>query len=133
MKLKFAKISDAKKVAKIFSQIGEKPAHRVIDLIKEKRVMVLKDKKKIKAAFSFTLFSITGFFTYMYIQKLGVAPELNGQGVGTLLLTRIKLLNVKLGITALFLFSVSSAQNFYKKNKLKFIARFFWWRHDHGL
>lgn len=133
MKLKLAQISDAKKVSKIFSQITNKPAEKVIDLIKEKRVMVLKDKKKIKAAFSFTIFSLTGLFTYMYIQKLGVAPEFNGRGVGSLLLTRIKLLNMKLGITALFLFSVSTAQNFYKKNKLSFISRLFWWRHKESL
>lgn len=129
MKLKIAKKYEAKEIAKLFSTINRRiPVRKVIRYINEKKIYVLKDKKKIKAAFSFSIYGIVGICSFLYIHKLAVTPDMYGQGLGTLLLARIKLFAMRLGIPTFVLFSIKRAIGFYKKNKLHHLWRFFWWR-----
>lgn len=131
LKLRKVKIHDVHYVTKLFSCIDKKTdKQKVKEWIKRGKVYVLKhkDNKKIKAAFSYSIIGIVGFFSLMYISKISVLPELQGKGIGTFLMSRIKSRSIKIGATALFLYSLKHAKNFYRKNKLNNIWRFFWWR-----
>ncbi|MBU0727340.1 GNAT family N-acetyltransferase [Patescibacteria group bacterium] len=64
----------------------------------------------------------------MYIHKISVVPEMQGRGLGSVLLSRVKLRSIKIGVTAFILYSFKNVAEFYKKNKLNNIWRFFWWR-----
>jgi N-acetylglutamate synthase-like GNAT family acetyltransferase len=131
LKLTKAKIHDVHYVTRLFSYIDKKTdKQKVREWIKRGKVYVLKhkDNKKVKAAFSYSIIGITGFFSIMYISRISVMPDMQGQGIGTFLLSRIKSRSVRIGATALFLYSLEHAKNFYKKNKLNNIWRIFWWR-----
>ncbi len=131
LKIKPAKPHHAKKVARLFSAID--PAitpKKVLPLIREKKLYVLKDKKRIKAAVAYSVVSILGFVYIMYIHKLAVMPELQGKGVGTFILSRLRKNALKIGVAAIFLYSLDKARRFYEKNKLRRIWRFFWCRPD---
>jgi len=129
LKLHLAKKRDARCVTRLFSLTGSKICRKkILELIKKRKIFVLKKKGKITAAFSYTIFSIIGFFTIMYIHKLAVAPEFQGKGIGTFLLSRLRLTSIKIGATALFLYSAKKAKRFYEKNNLNGLWRFFWWR-----
>ncbi|MBN2096494.1 GNAT family N-acetyltransferase [Candidatus Peregrinibacteria bacterium] len=131
LKIKPAKEHDAKKVARLFSAIDRKiTPKKVMRLINEKKVYIMKDKKRIRAAFVYSVISILGFISIMYIHKLAVAPELQGQGIGTFILSRIRKNALKTGVVAIFLYSLDKAKRFYEKNHLKRIWRFFWCRPD---
>ena len=129
LKIKCAKEHHAKKVAKLFSAIDQKitPA-KVLRLIKSKKVYILKDKKRTRAAFACSVIGIIGIFSIMYVHKIAVDPELQGKGIGTFILSRIRKNSLKMGVTAIFLYSLEKAKHFYKKNKLKSVWRFFWCR-----
>lgn len=126
-KLRPAQPHDATRVAELFAHIKEKKREEVQDLIAQKRVYVLKRNKKIIAAFSYSIFGIIGFFAIMYIHRIAVLPELHGQGIGSLLLAKIKSQSVKTGSTAILLYSLERVRVFYEKNKLNSVWRFFWW------
>ncbi len=129
LKLKLAKRHDTKGIVKLFSLIGRKISHKKVSkYIENKKVYILKDKKKVRAAFCFTLIGIGGIFAIMYINKIAVAPEFHGQGIGTFLLSRIRKISIKLGASAFFLYSIEKAKKFYEKNKLKKVWRIFWFR-----
>ena len=126
-KLKLAKKHDAKRIAKLFSEIDNKIQKKdILGLIKDRKIFVLKRKKRIKAAFSYVIFGIIGF-SVMYIKKLAVAKEWRKKGMGSLLISKIKWFARKMGLTAFFLFSLEKAKRFYEKNKLRHFWRFFWW------
>lgn len=129
IQLKPAKPYHVQRVTQLFSLIDSKvKSKKIHQLIKEGRVYILKYDKRIIAAFSFTIFSLLGFLTLMYIQKLSVVPDFQGKGIGTYMLSRIKRTSLKVGAAAFFLFSVKTAQKFYERNKLKRLWRFFWWK-----
>ena len=131
LRLKKAKIHDAHHVAKLFSYIdGKIDKEKVREWIRSGRVYVLKhkDNKKVKAAFSYSIIGIVGVFSLMYVSKISVMPDIQGQGIGTFLMSRIKSRSTRIGVTAIFLYSMKHAKNFYKKNNLNNIWRFFWWR-----
>jgi N-acetylglutamate synthase-like GNAT family acetyltransferase len=128
--LKPAKRHDAHNVTKLFTHVYEETKkEKVIEMIKKRRVYVLKRKKKIVAAFSYSVFGFLGIFAVMYIHRIAVLPDMQGQGFGTLLLTRIKGMSAKAGITLFLLYSLKNVQDFYRKNKLNSVWRFFWWSH----
>ncbi len=128
-KFKPAKKENAKKIALLFSTINgkfsEKKAKR---LIENRKIVVLKRKKKIVAAVSYTVISFLGIFAIMYISKIAVLPELRGEGLGSLILSRMRIFNLRAGMIAFFLFSVKKAKRFYEKNNLKGLGRLFWWK-----
>jgi len=129
LKLKKAKIGDTKPVTRLFTAVDKNVCkNKVWKWISEGKVYVLKDRKKIKGAVSYTVFGILGLFSLMYIHKISVAPDLQGKGLGPLLLSRIKLKSIKIGVAALILYSFKNVIDFYKKNRLNNIWRFFWWR-----
>lgn len=129
LKLKPAKKHDIRFIAKLFRRINPKKKEDDLqNLVEKKQVFVLKNKKKIIAAFSYTVIGIAGIFAIMYISKLAVVPELQGKGIGTFMLSQIKRIAVKAGVSALFLISVEKSKEFYKRNKLRNIWRIFWWR-----
>ena len=130
IKLKLARRHDVKPVVKLFSLINNKINPKEIrEMIENKKVYVLKGrKKKVLAAFSYTIIGIIGFFAIMYIGNLAVSPESHGRGIGTFLLSRIKLICSRAGVTAFCLFSVYKVKRFYERNQLNGIWRFFWWR-----
>lgn len=133
LKLKPAKKHDIKFIVKLFRRINPKKREDDLhSLVENKRVFVLKDKKKIKAAFSYTVIGIAGIFAIMYISKLAVVPELQGRGIGTFMLSQIKQVAIKAGISAFFLISVEKSKEFYKKNNLQNIWRIFWWKKKTG-
>jgi N-acetylglutamate synthase-like GNAT family acetyltransferase len=125
-----AKRHDAHHVTKLFKHVDdETKKEKVIEMIEKRKVYVLKSKKKVVAAFSFTVIGFLGIFAVMYIHRIAVLPDMQGQGLGTLLLSRIKGLTAKAGITLFLLYSLKNVQDFYKKNKLNSVWRFFWWSH----
>lgn len=127
--IQLANKKDASSVARLFAGVGRRiTRHKIRRLIKEKKVFVVRDKTRIRAAFSYTVFGIAGFFALMYIHKLAVAPEWHGKGLGTFLISYIKSLSLRAGATAFFLFSLKKAKGFYEKNRLSGIGRLFWWR-----
>ncbi|MBU0577652.1 GNAT family N-acetyltransferase [Patescibacteria group bacterium] len=129
LKLKKAKIGDTKPVTKLFTAVDKNVCrNKVLKWISEGKVYVLKDHKKIRGAVSYTVFGILGLFSLMYIHKISVAPDLQGKGLGSFLLSRMKLRSIKIGVTAFILYSFKNVISFYKKNKLNNIWRFFWWR-----
>ena len=131
LKLKKAKIHDINYVTRLFSYIDKKTdKQKIKEWIKRGKIYVLKNKnnKKVQAAFSYSIIGIMGFFSLMYISKISVMPEIQGKGIGTFMMSRIKSKSVRIGATALFLYSLKHAKEFYKKNKMNNIWRFFWWR-----
>ncbi|MBU1992317.1 MAG: GNAT family N-acetyltransferase [Patescibacteria group bacterium] len=128
LKLRLAETHEVRIVSKLLSLVNRKVEEKEVhELIEKKKVFVLKDKKKIRAVFSYTVIGFLGVFAIMYISRLAVVPDLQGNGIGSLLLARIKKLNIKLGIAAFFLFT-AKAKEFYKKNHLDGVWRIFWWR-----
>jgi len=130
-RLKSAKLSDVRSVKRLFSRIRRINRAQVEQMISEKKVLVLKDRKsKVRAAFAFSIFTITGYFTFMYISKLAVDPNMQGQGIGTFLLNQIRQKSLRIGAIAFFLYSADRARKFYLKNKLNNFWRIFWWKND---
>ncbi|MBU1018317.1 GNAT family N-acetyltransferase [Patescibacteria group bacterium] len=131
LKIKCAKAHHAKKVVRLFSVIDPKiNPRKVLRLILEKKIYILKDKKRIRAAFAYSIISIIGIFSIMYIHKIVVDPELQGRGIGTFILSKIRKNSLKMGVAAILLYSLERAKRFYEKNHLKRIWRFFWCRPD---
>lgn len=127
-KVKPAKRADIKTVTKLFLAINRRiTRNKVEKWINKGKVFVLKDNKKVRAAFSYSIFGILGFLSLMYIEKISVSPRLYGQGIGSYVLAQIKTRSIKIGTTAFFLYSLKSALAFYKKNKLNRLGRIFWW------
>lgn len=128
--LKPAKRHDAHHVTKLFTHVDEETRkEKVIEMIRKRKVYVLKHRKKVVAAFSCSVFGFLGVFAVMYIHRIAVLPEFQGQGLGTFLLSRIKVMSTKAGISVFLLYSLKNVQDFYRKNKLKSVWRFFWWSH----
>lgn len=131
LRIKPAKKHDLKNIMKLFSNVGynvpgKKRIQRWID---KGKIYVLKDNKKVRGAFAYSVIGVLGLFSLMYIHKISIDPLLQGRGLGSLVLTKIKLRSIKIGATALILFSLKSVVSFYKKNKLnKIFWRYFWWR-----
>ena len=132
LRLKSAKHSDLRSVKRLFSGINKKIKHeQIAEMIEKRKVYVLKDRKrKVKAAFAYSIFTIAGYFTFVYISKLAVDPNMQGQGIGTFLISQIRAKSLRIGATAFFLFSVKKAHMFYKKNKMNGFWRIFWWRSE---
>ncbi len=131
LKLKLAKRHDAKRITHLFWSIDHGIRKKEVeDWIDDREVFVLKDKKRIKGAFSFMTLGILGLFGLMYVRKLAVDKKERGHGLGSLLLSKIKSLSLKMGATAFFLFSLEKAIQFYQKNKLNGLGRLFWWRKE---
>lgn len=129
-KIRSARKHDAKKVATLFADIDDKIKEKHIEsLIEDKRVFVVKKKKKIKAAFAYSVLGLAGILSFMYIKKIAVSQDERGKGLGSFLLQHIQNKSKKKGITATFLYSLSHVKGFYKKNKLENWWRFFWWKH----
>jgi GNAT superfamily N-acetyltransferase len=129
LRLKLAKRDDAKRVARLFSSID--PHVRESDVerwIQDREVYVLKHRKRIKGAFSYSLWGFLGLFGWMYVRRLAVDKRERGQGLGSLLLSKVKGVAKKLGMAAFFLFSLEKATQFYQKNRLSGIWRLFWWK-----
>jgi len=129
LKIKCAKAHHARKVARLFLSVspGITP-EKVLRHIRKKKVYILTDKKRIRAAFIYSVVSILGFVSVMYIHKLAVMPDLQGKGIGTFILSRIRKNALKAGVMAIFLYSLDKAKRFYEKNHLKRIGKFFWCR-----
>lgn len=129
LKLKLAKRHDAKRVTRLFSSIDRDIRKKdVEDWIENEKVFVLKERKRVRGAFSFTVLGVLGLFGFLYIRKLAVDQKLRGKGVGSFLLEKIKRFSMRAGATAFFLFSLRRAMKFYEKNRLSGLWRFFWWR-----
>ena len=129
VKLKLAKRHDAKRITRLFSFVDRDIKKKDVEgWIEDREVFVLKERKQIKGAFSYTALGILGIFGFLYIRKLAVDRESRGQGLGSLLLASIKKLTLRMGATAFFLFSLQKAIRFYKKNRLNGLGRLFWWR-----
>ena len=129
LKIKKAKLGDLRATTRLLRLIYKDiPQERVAKWISESKVYVLKDKKKIKAAFSFTIFGTIGLFSLMYVYKIAVDPSLQGQGVGTYLLNEIRKKSIKLGVSVFALYSFKQTMKFYEKAKLSRFWRFFYWR-----
>lgn len=130
-KLKLAKRHDADRITRLFSSVDQGiQKQKVGEWIGKREVFVLKDRKRIKGAFSYTGLGILGLFGILYIRKLAVERKSRGQGLGSLLLAKIKGLSIKMGAAAFFLFSLQRAIRFYKKNRLSGLGRLFWWRKE---
>ncbi|MBI5422337.1 GNAT family N-acetyltransferase [Candidatus Peregrinibacteria bacterium] len=131
LKLKRAKRHDASRVTRLFSSIDSSIQKRDVEgWIGNREVFVLKDRKKIKGAFSFATVGILGLFGFLYIRKLAIENKSRGHGMGSLLIAKIKSLSLKMGATAFFLFSLHKAIRFYEKNRLSGLGRLFWWRKE---
>lgn len=128
LKFKKATIGDLKCVTRLFTAVESDSKEKIKKVIEKGKIYVLKDKKKVRAAVSYSVIGILGIFSIMYIHRISVMPDLQGQGIGSILLSRMKLRSIKIGASACFLYSLKQAQNFYKKNKLKNIWRFFYWK-----
>jgi hypothetical protein len=129
LKLKLAKRHDAKRVTRLFSSIDKDIQKKEVEgWIEDREVFVLKDRKRIKGAFSFMTMGILGIFGLMYVRKLAVEKQSRGNGLGSLLLDKIKSLSLKMGTAAFFLFSLKRAMRFYQKNKLNGLGKLFWWK-----
>ena len=129
LKIKSAKLGDLRSTTRLLRLIYKDiPEQRVEKWISEKKVYVLKDKKKVKAAFTFTIFGTLGIFSLMYVYKIAVDPSLQGQGMGTFMMNEIRKKSIKLGVTAFALYSFKNTVKFYKKHKLNNVWRFFWWK-----
>jgi len=128
-KIKPAKKHDLKKVRKLFFDVDQKIKDRSVKkLINKKKVLVLKKRNKIKAAFAYTIFGVCGLFSFMYIKKIAVDKNDRGVGIGSHLLYNIKNFSRRKGVKFSLLYSLKKAVNFYKKNKLKKCGRLFWWK-----
>lgn len=128
-KIKRAKKHDAKKLRELFVEIDpEIKTEEVQELIKNKEIVVLKKKSKIKAAFSYAIFGIIGIFSFMYIRKIAVDQKSRGKGIGSFLLKKIKKFSTSNKVDFSFLYSLNNAVSFYKKNKLEKFGNIFWWK-----
>lgn len=129
LQIRRAKKHDAKKLQKMLLAINPAIEPEEIEaLIEEKQVMLLKKRKKIKAAFVYTIFGIAGIYTLMYVKKIVVDNQSRGKGVGSFLLEQIKTFSRAKKVNFNLLYSLKKATNFYKKNKLENWGRFFWWK-----
>jgi|GEM_PF-1876504 len=131
LKLKLARKHDAKRITRLFWSIDRGIQKKEVeDWIEDKEVFVLKDKKRIKGAFSVMTLGILGIFGLMYVRKLAIEKQSRGHGLGSVLLGKIKSLSLKMGAAAFFLISLQKAMRFYKKNKLSGLGKLFWWRKE---
>ncbi len=129
LKLKMAKKHDTNRVLSLFASVDSDLQRRDVEgWIGNREVFVLKDKKRIRGAFSFTALGVMGLFGILYIRKLAVEQTSRRMGIGSLLISKIKGLSLKMGTAAFFLFSLQKAIRFYEKNKLNGLGRLFWWR-----
>ena len=128
LRLHFARKRDAKKVAKLFREIDSKLDFRdLLSLIAEKKVVVLRDKKRMMGAFSFVKLGL-GLFSLLFIRKLVVDKSFRGRGLGTRVLLKLRVFARKKKAGGFLLWALPRAKKFYLKNKLKNFGRFFWWR-----
>jgi N-acetylglutamate synthase-like GNAT family acetyltransferase len=125
--MKFARKEDAARVAELFREINSKASKSDIEeLIQKRKVVVFFKKKKIAGAFSFALFG-AGFLSFLYIRKLAVDKKLRGKGLGSVVLQRIKKFSLRQKAGGFFLWSITQAVGFYRKNRLSNLGRIFWW------
>jgi GNAT superfamily N-acetyltransferase len=128
--MRLAKKCDVKKVAHFFRELdSDLNLEELANLIREKRVFVLRDRKKTLGAFSFLKIGV-GIFTILYIRKLVIDKKFRGQGLGGRVLKKIYNFTRRKKARGFFLWSRRPAENFYRKNKLKNWWRFFWRRAD---
>ena len=126
-KMRFARKADATRVAELFREINaETTESDIADLIQKRKVVVFRKKKKIAGAFSYAVLGV-GLLSFLFIRKLAVDKDLRGKGVGSLALRKIKKFSLRRKAFGFFLWSVTQAKGFYKKNRLKGVGRFFWW------
>ena len=125
--MKFARKEDATRVAELFREINSKASKSDIEeLIQKRKVVIFQKKKKIAGAFSFALFG-AGLLSILYIRKLAVDKKLRGIGLGSAVLKSIKKFSLRQKTLGFFLWSVSQAAGFYRKNRLSNLGRIFWW------
>jgi len=94
------------------------------------RVVFLKKKKKKIGAFAFFPLSVAGIFSVFFIRKLVIDPAHRRGGMGSALLSKIKIFTRRKKALGFFLFSLASARYFYRRNRLSnlFGRLFFWLR-----
>ncbi len=129
-KMHLAEEADAPKVARLFRELDrDLSLGEIDDLIRDKRVVLLRKKKKTLGAFSFARIGL-GIFALLYIRKLVIDKKFRGQGLGGRALAKLRVFTRRKKAQGFFLWSRQSAKNFYLKNKLKNWWRFFWHRAD---
>ncbi len=127
LRMRFARKRDAKKVAKLFSEIdADFDLAELADLIGERKVVLLRDRKKTMGAFSFVKLGL-GIFTVLYIRKLVVARKFRGKGLGSKVLQKLRCFTRRKKANGFFLWALPKAKRFYQKNRLQNIGRLFWW------
>jgi N-acetylglutamate synthase-like GNAT family acetyltransferase len=125
--MKFARKEDATRVAELFREINSKASKSDIEeLIQKRKVLVFQKKKKIAGAFSYMLLG-AGILSFLYIRKLAVDKKLRGKGAGSAVLKNIKKFSLRQKTFGFFLWSLSHAVGFYRKNRLSNLGRIFWW------
>jgi len=128
--MRLAQRRDAKKVARLFRELDENLDWKsLLELIRENRVVLFKNKQKTLGAFSFAKIGL-GIFTLLYIRKLVVDKKFRGRGLGGRALKKLVAFARRKKADGFFLWSRQPAQNFYRKHKLKNWWRFFWKRVD---
>jgi len=128
--MRLAEKRDTKKVAHFFRELDpDLNLNELSNLIREKRVFVLRDRKKTLGAFSFAKIGF-GIFAILYIRKLVVGKKFRGRGLGGRVLKKLGGFTRRKKARGFFLWSRRPAENFYRKNKLKNWWRIFWKRVD---
>lgn len=127
LRMRFAKKRDVKKIAELFREINTASDTRdVADMVRDRRVVVLQEKKKFLGAFSFIKLGI-GIFSVFFIRKLIVDKKFRGKGLGSVVLKKLRSFTRKKHVRGFFLWSLSRAKKFYEKNRLQNVGRIFWW------
>lgn len=90
-KMRLAEKQDAQKVARLFRELDQDLSLKEInDLIQDKRVVVLRKKKKTLGAFSFARIGL-GIFALLYIRKFVIDKKFRGQGLGGRVLKKMRI------------------------------------------
>ncbi|MFH0776941.1 MAG: GNAT family N-acetyltransferase [Patescibacteria group bacterium] len=130
LRMHFAQKRDAKKVAQLFRELDSRLSKQdLLELIHEKRIVLLHQKNKTLGAFSFAKLGL-GIFTLLFIRKLVVDKKFRGRGLGGKVLQKLRDFTRRKKALGFLLWSRRAAKNFYLKNKLKNWWRFFWWRQN---
>ena len=128
IRLFFAQKRDVKKVAGLFREIrSDIGVREIAELIRNKKIIVLKERKKFLGAFSFIQLGI-GLCSMVFIRKLVVAKKFRGKGLGSVVLRKLRSFTRRKKARGFLLWSLPQAKKFYKKNRLKNIGNIFWWR-----
>jgi GNAT superfamily N-acetyltransferase len=130
-RLRSARRGDTRRVRRLFAELDQNLTEtEVAELIRERKVLVLKEKRKkgLLGAATYTALGLAGIFSLLYVRRLAIDSKARGRGLGSLVIAGIKELARRRGETGFFLWSRENARGFYIKNKLASLGRIFWWR-----